>query len=137
MGPVDNDDAEAVAGKAVSAAHLRGADRSEACSAGATTLGRSFTETHPRRRGEFTSPIRHLSKSSSAPYRHGLVPLNDGGQLGITGSRGGWSGRFTVRGLVKRIAFHTVPTLSLVPEAREPPKGCWPTAAPVGLSLTT
>ena len=23
----------------------------------------------------------------------------------------------------------------LVPEAREPPKGCWPTTAPVGLSL--
>src|SRR5262245_21846886 len=28
----------------------------------------------------------------------------------------------------------TPPALSFVPEARAPPKGCWPTTAPVGLS---
>ena len=28
------------------------------------------------------------------------------------------------------------PALSLVPDARAPPNGCWPTTAPVGLSLT-
>ncbi len=28
------------------------------------------------------------------------------------------------------------PALSLVPEALAPPNGCWPTTAPVGLSLT-
>jgi hypothetical protein len=28
-----------------------------------------------------------------------------------------------------------VPTLSFVPDAQAAPKGCWPTIAPVGLSL--
>ena len=41
----------------------------------------------------------------------------------------------TDRGLRKRIEFQTVPILSLVPDARAPPNGCWPTTAPVGLSL--
>jgi hypothetical protein len=41
-----------------------------------------------------------------------------------------------VRGLTQRIRFHIEPALSFVPEARAPPKGCWPTTAPVGLSLT-
>jgi hypothetical protein len=40
--------------------------------------------------------------------------------------------RFTDRGLAKRIMFHTVPALSFVPDARAPPKGCWPTTEPVG-----
>ena len=40
-----------------------------------------------------------------------------------------------VRVEVQRIRLNTEPALSLVPEAREPPKGCWPTTAPVGLSL--
>ena len=39
------------------------------------------------------------------------------------------------RGLAQRIRFHIEPALSLVPEARAPPNGCWPTTAPVGLSL--
>ena len=40
-----------------------------------------------------------------------------------------------VRWLVQRRRLSTEPALSFVPEAREPPKGCWPTTAPVGLSL--
>jgi hypothetical protein len=39
----------------------------------------------------------------------------------------------TDRGLRKRIELQTVPILSLVPDARAPPNGCWPTTAPVGL----
>ena len=41
-----------------------------------------------------------------------------------------------VRAEVQRSRFCGEPALSLVPEARAPPKGCWPTTAPVGLSLT-
>ena len=40
------------------------------------------------------------------------------------------------RGDVQRSRFIHEPALSLVPLAREPPNGCWPTTAPVGLSLT-
>src|SRR5947199_63526 len=42
----------------------------------------------------------------------------------------------TGRVLVHRCRFCAAPALSLVPEARPPPNGCWPTTAPVGLSLT-
>lgn len=48
---------------------------------------------------------------------------------------GGQKVSFTVLGDVQRIRFKTEPALSLVPEALAPPKGCWPTTAPVGLSL--
>ena len=41
-----------------------------------------------------------------------------------------------VRADVQRNRFSTDPALSLVPEPREPPNGCRPTTAPVGLSLT-
>ena len=41
-----------------------------------------------------------------------------------------------VRGDTQRIRFHIEPALSFVPDARAPPNGCWPTTAPVGLSLT-
>ena len=41
-----------------------------------------------------------------------------------------------VRGETQRIRFQIEPALSFVPDAREPPNGCWPTTAPVGLSLT-
>jgi hypothetical protein len=40
-----------------------------------------------------------------------------------------------VRALVQRIRLSRLPALSFVPLARAPPKGCWPTTAPVGLSL--
>ncbi|SKZ41302.1 Uncharacterised protein [Mycobacteroides abscessus subsp. abscessus] len=40
-----------------------------------------------------------------------------------------------VRVDVQRIRFAFEPALSLVPDARAPPNGCWPTTAPVGLSL--
>jgi hypothetical protein len=39
------------------------------------------------------------------------------------------------RALTQRSRFSFDPALSFVPEARAPPKGCWPTVAPVGLSL--
>lgn len=34
-----------------------------------------------------------------------------------------------------RIRLSSLPALSFVPEARAPPKGCWPTTAPVDLPL--
>jgi hypothetical protein len=40
------------------------------------------------------------------------------------------------RGDIHRIRFQGEPALSFVPDARPPPKGYWPTTAPVGLSLT-
>ncbi len=46
-----------------------------------------------------------------------------------------WNVSLIERGDVQRIRFAAEPALSLVPEARAPPKGCWPTTAPVGLSL--
>jgi hypothetical protein len=49
---------------------------------------------------------------------------------------GGTNVSLIVRGLTQRIRFHIEPALSFVPDALEPPKGCWPTTAPVGLSLT-
>jgi hypothetical protein len=39
------------------------------------------------------------------------------------------------RGETQRCRFSMLPALSLVPEALEPPNGCCPTTAPVGLSL--
>src|SRR6266571_7241959 len=39
------------------------------------------------------------------------------------------------RGETQRRRLSAAPALSLVPEARPPPKGCWPTTAPLGLSL--
>lgn len=42
----------------------------------------------------------------------------------------------TARGVTQRSRFSDEPALSFVPLAREPPKGCWPTTAPVGLSFT-
>ena len=50
-------------------------------------------------------------------------------------SVGGVKLSLMVRGEVQRIRFRKLPALSLVPEARAPPKGWWPTTAPVGLSL--
>ena len=43
---------------------------------------------------------------------------------------------FTDRGDTHRSRFSTDPALSFAPLARAPPKGCCPTTAPVGLSLT-
>ncbi len=40
-----------------------------------------------------------------------------------------------VRGDAQRRRLTALPALSFVPEARAPPNGCWPTTAPVGLSL--
>ena len=40
-----------------------------------------------------------------------------------------------VRGVTQRIRLIIDPALSLVPDPLEPPNGCCPTTAPVGLSL--
>ena len=42
---------------------------------------------------------------------------------------------FIVRGLIQRMRLSGLPALSLVPDFLEPPNGCCPTTAPVGLSL--
>ena len=55
------------------------------------------------------------------------------------GSASSWPGTnvsLIARVLVHRSRFCAEPALSLVPLARPPPNGCWPTTAPVGLSLT-
>src|SRR5690606_15263044 len=54
---------------------------------------------------------------------------------GYRQERGAAKVSLMVRGESQRIMFHMLPALSLVPLARLPPKGCWPTTAPVGLSL--
>ena len=41
----------------------------------------------------------------------------------------------TVRGESHRVMLFRKPALSFVPECLDPPKGCLPTMAPVGLSL--
>ena len=48
---------------------------------------------------------------------------------------GGASVSLIVRVFTQRSRLRTDPALSLVPDARAPPKGCRPTTAPVGLSL--
>ena len=54
---------------------------------------------------------------------------------GYLKSVGGAKVSFTVRALTQRTRFIFDPALSFVPDARAPPNGCWPTTAPVGLSL--
>src|SRR3989338_2895781 len=49
---------------------------------------------------------------------------------------GGANVSLIARGLTQRSRFSGLPALSSVPDRRAPPKGCWPTTAPVGLSLT-
>ncbi len=49
---------------------------------------------------------------------------------------GGTKVSLMVRVEIHLIKFSAEPALSLVPDAREPPNGCWPTTAPLGLSLT-
>ena len=48
---------------------------------------------------------------------------------------GGTNCSLIVRGDNHRYRFIILPALSFVPEAREPPNGCWATTAPVGLSF--
>lgn len=55
---------------------------------------------------------------------------------GYRQSFGGARFSLIVRGLTQRMRLSMEPALSLVPEARAPPKGCRPTTAPVGLSFT-
>src|SRR6202050_4445839 len=50
-------------------------------------------------------------------------------------SGGGSERSLIVRVFTQRIRLKIEPALSLVPLALAPPNGCWPTTAPVGLSL--
>ena len=54
---------------------------------------------------------------------------------GYVWSVGGTNVSLIVRGDTQRIRLCHEPALSLVPLALAPPNGCWPTTAPVGLSL--
>ena len=54
---------------------------------------------------------------------------------GYRQSLGGLKFSLIERGLTQRSRFSALPALSFVPEALEPPNGCIPTTAPVGLSL--
>src|SRR5215213_9082226 len=54
---------------------------------------------------------------------------------GYVKSRGGANVSLIVRALTQRTRFSFEPALSFVPDPRAPPNGCWPTTAPVGLSL--
>lgn len=54
---------------------------------------------------------------------------------GYRQSVGGVNVSLIDRGDTQRMRLPGAPALSLVPLARLPPKGCWPTTAPVGLSL--
>ena len=49
---------------------------------------------------------------------------------------GGLPTSLMARGDTQRYRLRMLPALSLVPEARPPPNGCWPTTAPVLLSFT-
>jgi hypothetical protein len=55
---------------------------------------------------------------------------------GYSNDRAGAKVSLMARGLIQRTRFRMEPALSFVPLARAPPKGCWPTTAPVGLSFT-
>src|SRR5215510_9539858 len=59
-----------------------------------------------------------------------------GAMNGYRKSVGGTNVSLMARGLTHLNRLSTLPALSFVPEARAPPKGCWPTTAPVGLSFT-
>src|SRR5262249_19812198 len=54
---------------------------------------------------------------------------------GYRKSVGGTNVSLSVRAATNRRRFSGEPALSSVPDARAPPNGCWPTTAPVGLSL--
>src|SRR6218665_4039249 len=102
--------------------------------------------------GALINPTRigvetHQSQSS-ARWRHAYFPCVRGRQKGkgpqrarlleaakAQRPRGGARASLTTRGEVERSRFIHEPALSLVPLARPPPKGGWPTIAPVGLSL--
>ena len=78
-----------------------------------------------------------LSGEAAAPSpRERQVGDLSGAPAGYRWSVGGCRFSLSVRGAVQRSRFSGEPALSWVPEARAPPNGCWPTTAPVGLSLT-
>src|SRR5258705_10837488 len=77
----------------------------------------------------------HEEQKCPRPAPRQERPLQVSAMNGYHGSRGGTKFSLTVRALVHRIKLSRLPALSLVPLARPPPKGCWPTTAPVGLSF--
>ena len=54
---------------------------------------------------------------------------------GYVWSRGGLNVSLIVLALTQRTRLSFDPALSFVPDDLAPPNGCWPTTAPVGLSL--
>src|SRR5262249_45377705 len=59
----------------------------------------------------------------------------DQSRYGYRQSVGGTNVSLIVRAAPNRRRLSAEPALSSVPDARAPPNGCWPTTAPVGLSL--
>jgi hypothetical protein len=66
----------------------------------------------------------------------GCQDARDQPRKGYRQSPGGTKFSLIVRGETQRRRLRIEPALSFVPLARPPPKGCWLTTAPVGLSLT-
>ena len=64
------------------------------------------------------------------------VPHGPGALHGQSGESSSKNDSLIVRCDTQRRLFSTVPLLSFVPDLREPPNGCSPTAAPVHLSFT-
>src|SRR5688572_29187965 len=101
------------------------------------TRSRARTPARTRTRGGIG---RVDGNGYGAPHGNGYEYGEEGGgyfspMKGYCQLVGGARFSLTARGETQRIRFRTLPALSLVPEARAPPKGCCPTTAPVGLSL--
>jgi hypothetical protein len=97
---------------------------------GVDALARARARSQRQRRrggdGQHATRFTELDRAAPVVGRHERVAVVGGGT----------NVSLIVRGLTQRIRFHSEPALSFVPEARAPPNGCWPTTAPVGLSLT-
>ena len=87
--------------------------------------------------------VAMVGSSSMTSVRTGVAttrsidqtPFHSAAMKGYRKSRGGERFSFTLRALTQRSRFIFDPALSFVPDALPPPNGCWPTTAPVGLSL--
>ena len=86
-----------------------------------------ITRSSRRRSGSSTDSARPAEANAGERYSSLIY--------GTLTSRGGENVSLIVRALTQRTRFNLEPALSLVPDARAPPNGCWPTTAPVGLSL--
>lgn len=101
-------------------------------------------------RGRVARRDRYLRLHGAARGRSRAGLLRRAGRKGprlqrVAGGRQPWYGyrhwvagtnvSLIVLGLIQRRRFRLEPALSFVPLMRAPPNGCWPTTAPVGLSL--